>query len=146
LLVRQWFVLVLAAGSAAGCGAAGPETNGSDPHPPRTDDERLLAARYRSFVRALERNDAHGICRPLAPRLAESYKCGASSEPRIPRALRGIEVPLTEVFAAADPSVPEVIQISSRSRRRDGGSLILFFRRRGSNEWRVTKTIIGSYG
>jgi hypothetical protein len=65
---------------------------------------------------------------------------------RIPRELRGIEVPLTEVFAVADPSVPEVIQISARSRRRDGESLMLFFRRHGSNEWRVTKTIIGSYG
>jgi hypothetical protein len=66
--------------------------------------------------------------------------------PRIPRELRGIEVALTEVFAPADPSVPQVIQISSRSRRRDGASVILFFRRHRSNEWRVTKTIIGSYG
>jgi hypothetical protein len=146
LVVRRWVALVLAAASATDCGATGTESNSSDPHPPRTDDERFLAARYGSFVRALERNDADGICRPLAPRLAESYKCGASSELRIPRELRGIEVPLTEVFAAADPSVPEVIQISARSRRRDGGSLILFFGRRGSNEWRVTKTIIGSYG
>jgi hypothetical protein len=71
----------------------------SDRHPPRTDDERFLAARYGAFVRALERNDADGICRPLAPRLAESYKCGARSGLRIPPELRGIEVPLTEVFS-----------------------------------------------
>jgi hypothetical protein len=142
--VRRWLLLVFAAASATGCGATGAES--SDPHPPRTDDERLLAARYRAFVRALDRNDAKGICRPLAARVAESYRCGARSGPRIPRELRGIEVPLTEVFAAADPSVPQVIQISSRSRRRDGASVILFFRRHRSNEWRVTKTIIGSYG
>jgi hypothetical protein len=144
LVVRRSFLLVLAAASAAGCGATGADS--SDPHPPRTDDERLLAARYGAFVRALERDDAAGICRPLGPRLVESYRCGARSGVRIPRELRGIEVPLTEVFAVADPSVPEVIQISARSRRRDGGSLILFFRRYGSGDWRVTKTIIGSYG
>jgi hypothetical protein len=145
VVLRRSFLVVLAAASATGCGATGAESS-SDPHPPRTDDERFLAARYRAFVRALERNDANGICRPLAPRLAESYRCGARSGVRIPRELRGIEVPLTEIFAAADPSVPDVIQMSARSRRRDGGSLILFFQQRGSNEWRVTKTIIGSYG
>ena len=53
---------------------------------------------------------------------------------------------MVEVFAARDPSVPEEIQISSRTTSKDGWSLILFFRRHGSNDWHIKQTMIGGYG
>jgi hypothetical protein len=53
---------------------------------------------------------------------------------------------MADVFAVRDPSVPDEIQISSRTTRKDGFSLILFFRRLGSNEWRIRRTMIGGYG
>jgi hypothetical protein len=144
MVLRRLIVLALAGAAAAGCGASGTEVDPADPHPPRSDDERLLAMRYGEFVRALERKDADRICRFLEPRLVESYGCGSGL--RIPRRLRRIEVPMAKVFAAADPSVPDVIQISSRTTRADGMSLIVFFRRRDAEEWRVSRTMIGGYG
>ena len=54
-------------------------------------------------------------------------------------------MPLTEVFAVRDPGVPLEIQISARSRRADGGRLILFFRRSG-DDWRIKETMVGFYG
>jgi len=146
VIARRWFLLALVAASATGCGAAGAEPTSSDPHEPRSDDERFLAARYREFVRALERHDSDGVCRYLDRRLAESYGCGAGSRLSIPRELQRIEVPMTDVFAAADPAVPDEIQISARSRRSDGGRLILFFRRSRADEWRINQTMIGWYG
>ena len=146
MILRRWIVLTLAAAPALSCGASGTQADSSDPHPPRSEDERFVAARYGGFVRALERKNADGICRYLEPRLMASYGCGARSHLRIPRELRRIEVRMADVFAARDPSVPEEIQISSRTTRKDGLSLILFFRQRGSDEWRISRAIIGGYG
>jgi hypothetical protein len=39
-----------------------------------------------------------------------------------------------------------VIQISSQTTRQDGYSLILFYRRQATDEWRVRKIMIGGYG
>jgi hypothetical protein len=61
-------------------------------------------------------------------------------------ALRRIEVPIRELFANVDPTIPGVIQISSQSTRRDGLSLILFYRRQATDEWRVRKVMIDGYG
>jgi hypothetical protein len=146
MVLRRWIAVSLAAASATSCGASGTGSDSAGPHPPRSEDERFVAARYGEWVRALERKNAEGICRYLEPRLTESFGCGAGSHLRIPRELRGIEVPMVEVFAARDPSVPEEIQISSRTTSKDGWSLILFFRRHGSNEWRIKQTMIGGYG
>jgi hypothetical protein len=145
----RWIAVALALGAMSGCGEGGDGGGGrdsADPHHPRTDDERLLAARYAGFVHGLERKDRDGICPQLEPEPARAYGCSAGSPLRIPRELRGLDVPISEVFAVRDPSVPDVIQISSVIRR-DGTSLIVFFRRlRGTDEWRVNKVIVGGYG
>jgi len=146
MILRGWIVLTLVAASATSCGASGTQSDGSDPHPPRSEDERFVAARYGEFVRAVERKDAEGICRYLEPRLAESYRCDGRSHLRIPRAFRRINVPMADVAAVRDPSVPDEIQISSRSTRKDRLRLILFFRQRGSQEWRIRRAILGAYG
>jgi hypothetical protein len=146
MVLRRWIIVALAAVSATGCGESGPESTAADPHPPRSEDERFVAARYGEFVRALERKNAEGICRYLEPRLAESYGCGEGPRLRIPHELRRIEVPMTGVFAVRDPSVPDEIQISSPTTRKDGLSLIVFFRRNDSNEWRIKQTMVGGYG
>ena len=140
---RRWLPLVLAAAAVSGCGATGAEPD-DGPHAPRGEDERFVEARYREFVRALERDDREGVCRQLDDRLAESYGCAARF--RLPRELRRLEVPLTEVFAATDPVVPEEIQISARSTREDGGRLIVFFRHGDDDRWPVSRTMIGWYG
>jgi hypothetical protein len=140
---RRWLPLLLAVAAVSACGATGAEPD-DGPHVPRSEDERLLEARYREFVRALERKDTDGICEQLDDRLAESYGCAARF--RLPRELRRLEVRLTDVFAAVDPSVPDEIQISSQTTRKDGYSLILFFRRGGDDRWRVNRAMIGGYG
>jgi hypothetical protein len=127
-----------------GCDAARDPTSG--PHPPGNGNERAAAAEYRNFVRALERKDANVICRQLEPPLARSYRCAPGRPLRVPRALRRIEVPMRQLFANVDPTVPNVIQISSQTTRQDGYSLILFYRRHATDEWRVRKIMIGGYG
>ena len=148
MTMRRLLLPILAAALASACGTteADPGRADSGPHPPKSEDERFLATRYGEFVHALERGDKEGICRHLHARLAKSFRCAGRSRVRLPPALRGIQVPLEEVFAASDPSVPDVIQISARSRRTDGGRLILFFRRTGSEQWRIEETMIGAYG
>jgi hypothetical protein len=128
----------------SGCDAARDPANG--PHPPGNGNERAAAAEYRSFVRALERKDADAICRQLEPQLTRAYRCGPGRPIRLPRALRRIDVPMRELFANVDPMVPSVIQISSQTTRQDGYSLILFYRRQATDEWRVRKVMIGGYG
>lgn len=97
-------------------------------------------------MRALDRIDANAICRQLEPPLAQSYRCASGQPLRLPRELRLIEVPMKELFANVDPTVPSVIQISSRTTRQDGHSLILFYRRQAAGEWRVHKIGVGGYG
>ena len=53
---------------------------------------------------------------------------------------------MRELFANVDPMVPSVIQISSQTTRQDGYSLIRFYRRQPTDEWRVRKVMIGGYG
>jgi hypothetical protein len=137
-------VLTVLAACVAGCDAASHPDSG--PHPPANDNERAAAAEYREFVRALERRDAEAICRQLEPPLARSYRCAPGRPPRLPRALRRIEVPMKELFANVDPTIPSVIQISSRTTRRDGYSLILFYGRQATDTWLVHKVLIGGYG
>jgi hypothetical protein len=128
----------------SGCDAGRHPTSG--PHPPGNGNERAAADEYRDFVRALERKDADVICRQLEPALARSYRCAPGRPLRLPRALRRIEVPMRELFANVDPAIPSVIQISSQTTRQDGYSLILFYRRQATEEWRVRKVMIGGYG
>jgi hypothetical protein len=144
LLVRRCTALTFVAVFVSGCDAASDPTSG--PHPPANGDERAAAAEYRDFMRALERKDASVICRQLEPPLARSYGCAPGRPLRVPRALRRIDVPLRELFASLDPTVPSVIQISSQSTRQDGYSLILFYRRDANDKWRVHKVMIGGYG
>jgi hypothetical protein len=145
LLVRRCIALTFLAAFVSGCDAGPGRHHTSGPHPPDNDNERAAAAEYRDFVRALERKDANVICRQLEPPLARSYRCAPGTSLRLPRALRRIEVPMNELFANVDPTIPNVIQISSQTTRRDGYSLILFYRRQATDEWRVHKVIIGGY-
>jgi hypothetical protein len=144
LLVRRCTALTLLAVLVSGCDAASDPASG--PHPPANGDERAAAAEYRDFVRALERKDARVVCRQLAPPLARSYACAPGRALRLPRALRRIEVPMRELFANVDPTIPSVIQISSQTTRHDGYSLILFYRRDTKDKWRVRRVMIGGYG
>ena len=131
---------LLIAASTAPCAPRDP----TDPHPPSTADERMLADRYRAFARALDQGDAQGVCRALSSALARSYRCGSRGGLRVPTRLRGVTV-TDEIFAASDPLVPGVIQLSA-PRRRGGGSLIVFFRRHGTRDWRIDQASIGGYG
>jgi hypothetical protein len=141
-----WIAIALTLVAASGCGDPGAGAHDDDPHPPGTDDERLLAARYAGFVHALEQKSRAGVCRDLEPALSRSFGCADGSRLHIPRELRGLDIPMSEVFAVKDPSVPEVIQISSEIRG-DGRSLIVFFRRpRGADAWRVKDVMVGGYG
>ena len=138
LLIMLWLPI-------AGCGDRVSDSHEDDPHPLRTADERSLAERYSEFVRALRRMDEATICRQLERSLARSYGCGG---PRLilPRELRGLQVPLRDIVAADDELVPDVIQISTRTLRRDGGRLIVLFRKTRSGDWRIEQTMVGWYG
>jgi hypothetical protein len=142
--VRTWIVLALVLGAASGCNA-GENPSSGDPHPPESDEERMLAERYREFVGALERRDADAVCGQLERELAATYRC-RDGWVQIPRELRGLDVPMDEVFAARDPAVGNEIQISSRTRRGDGARLILFYRQGDDREWRIREAMLGSYG
>jgi hypothetical protein len=142
--VRKCILLALVLVAASGCNA-GENPPSADPHPPESDEERMLAERYGEFVRALERRDADGVCGQLERELAESYSCGGGWV-QIPPDLRGLELPLDEVFAVRDPSVGNEIQISSRTRRSDSASLIVSYRQGDDREWRIRETTLGGYG
>jgi hypothetical protein len=142
---RRSIILPLIAATLTACGTEEPERR-SEPHPPASADERLLASRYREFAEALERSDADGICGGLASRLARSYGCGEGAALRLPAELRGIAVSDDEIFAAADPGARDEIQISAPTTGRDGASLIVFFRRDGGRGWRIERAMLGGYG
>jgi hypothetical protein len=140
--VRTWIVLPLVLVAASGCNA-GENPPSADPHPPDSDEERVLAERYREFVGALERRDADGVCGQLERELAESYGCGGGRV-RIPREVRELEVTLEEVFAARDPSVGNQIEILARSRRSDSEQLIVYYRQGDDREWRIREAMVGA--
>jgi hypothetical protein len=142
--VRTWIVLPLVLVAAGGCNA-GENPPSADPHPPDSDEERMLAERYGEFVRALERRDADAVCGQLERELAESYSCGGGWV-QLPPDLRGLKVPLDEIFAVRDPSVGNEIQISSRTRNSDGARLILYYRQGDDRKWRIRETMLGFYG
>ena len=145
VISRRSIALYLIAASLTACGAEEPEQR-SEPHPPASADERLLATRYREFAQALEQRDADGICRGLESRLARAYGCGEGAAPRLPSELREIAVSDDEIFAAADPGTRDEIQISAPTTGRDGASLIVFFRRDGDRGWRIERAMLGGYG
>lgn len=141
---RRAVLVVLVVASLAGCDENEPARDPGAPHPPASAEERALADRYREFAAALERGDADGICRQLAPSLARSYRCGEPGAPQLPKQLRQVEVSREEIYAAIDPVVSDEIQISAPTRGE--GSLIVFFAEAGNREWRIEQVMIGSYG
>jgi hypothetical protein len=142
---RHSIATLLVAASLTACGAEEPDQS-SEPHPPSSADERLLASRYRQFADALERRDEDGICRGLGSRLARAYGCGERAALRVPSELRDITVSNDEIFAAADPADRDEIQISAPTTGAGGASLIVFFRRDTARDWRIERAILGGYG
>ena len=143
MAARLCLMLLLAA-TAAACGGDEPVRKITDPHTPRTGDERFLSGRYRELAVALERGRAAEVCPWLEPALADAYRCDAGTF-RLPRELRRVDVSLDEIFAVQDPLVPDVIQISSELRAGGNGRLIVFFRE-DRDGWQVSDVMVGGYG